>query len=130
MFANALYPGMSARKLPNQKIIDVKMYDIRGKLRSAGCPSTIVSVWGRGHRFGDAAPRVTSVLVPEELRDCERWVPSRKIQLLNLIRESKSQREILAHFTDLSIEELTEWKKLLHTEIEQPLRSTRAWRMI
>ncbi len=127
MFAAELYPGKNAHTLPSQAIIKVLIYDIRAKLSNAGFSDSITSIWGRGYRLGDPAPSVVSDHIPEDLRNCDRWVPSRKARILSLIKDPERKRQVFAYFTDLSVEEVSEWQHLLQDNSELSLRSTRSW---
>lgn len=124
MFAAHLY---GLRQLPDQKILDVFVSKIRKKLHDASIPDPITSVWGRGYRFGEAAPAVSSQMIPSELRGITRWVISRKEAVLRLLAQEVPQGDVLCAYPDLSAAELAEWRSLFAIDGRRGLRTTRAW---
>ncbi len=127
MFANELYPGKSATNLPDQKTIDVMVCHLRKKLCKCGLPDPIFTVWGRGYRFGEPVSAVPSHFIPTELQRPFRWIPRRKVEVLQLISNLEAQRAVMDFFSDLSLAELGEWRNS-HCENGIPeLRTTRAW---
>ena len=127
MFAAELYPGKPGSMLPDQKTLDVMVCHTRKKICKARLPDPITTVWGRGYRFGDAAPSVPSELIPPELQTTIRWVPQRKLEVMNLIKSVEDQRTVQNFFTDLSIAELGEWRGLYRKGGLRALTAIRAW---
>jgi DNA-binding winged helix-turn-helix (wHTH) protein len=128
MFAAEMYPGKIGRNLPGQKIMDVMINRIRKKLCKFESPDSIDTVWGRGFRLGKPEPSVLSKYIPAELQSVDRWTPQRKEEVLLLIKKLKSPKAVFDFFTDLSQEELTEWRELYKESDRSSLRATRAWR--
>lgn len=127
MLAEELYPGKLGRHLPGQKVVDVMISKIRKKLRTFGLPDPIQTIWGRGYRLGEPEQPVLSEHISAELQSINRWTPKTKEYVLSLITDLKSQRAILAYFTDLSAEELYEWRRLYQNGGSRALRTTCAW---
>lgn len=127
MLAAELYPGKVECNLPGQKIIDVMISKIRKKLREVESSVTIDTVWGRGFRLGQPEPSVLSKYIPAELQSVARWTPQRKEDVLLLVENLESQKAVFDFFTDLSREELSEWRELYKENGRSSLRSTRAW---
>jgi len=108
------------------KIIDVHMCKIRDVLwrMKIGAEECVRSVWGRGYAFGfpsSARRPICDAIVP----NAQRWTPSRKLRIVALLEDGELTREdVLAHYTDLSDEELNEWVEGYARYEERGLKST------
>jgi DNA-binding winged helix-turn-helix (wHTH) protein len=123
MLIDHLYDGSP----PQLKILDVYICKIRNKLEDAlpGAGAAIRTVWGRGYAFG-GVEKVSDVstrgLPPVDTR----WVPSRKLAVLEAYREEElSLNDILEIYPDLSHHEFKEWELLHKMYGVSGLRTTR-----
>jgi hypothetical protein len=129
MMLTALYPDLSVKRQPHQKIIDVFVCKIRKELAAMNVDLHIESVWGRGYRMGLPSPSVTCLALPPDLRSVDRWIISRKVAILKLLHTGVVTEELLlAHYTDLSTEEIREWAFLYRNFGAYGLRTTCAQR--
>jgi Transcriptional regulatory protein, C terminal/Protein of unknown function (DUF1153) len=124
MLLDALYSQQAAA---GQKIVDVIVCKIKKKIRmiAPGAEDTIRKIWGRGYMWGcpDEAPsQVHSGTLPHN----DRWVASRKAMVVDaLLNGTVSEAAVLAHYPDMTVEELREWVILFLRHHARGLRTTK-----
>lgn len=102
---------------PDQKIIDVFVCKIRGKLKKQHVEAALAiqTIWGRGY-----------ALATNEAGPYTHWVPNVKADILDALdSKEKTPEQILAEHPDLSAEELAEWQQQWKIHRALGLRVTR-----
>ncbi|PIT91462.1 hypothetical protein COU17_00530 [Candidatus Kaiserbacteria bacterium CG10_big_fil_rev_8_21_14_0_10_49_17] len=128
MLLACLYP--EAEKEADAKILDVMICKIRAKLEKAhpAAGECLRSVWGRGYAFG-LPSRESSPVAGLDMPSSPRWVRKHKMKIVGLLRSGEiNTKQVLAHYPDLSEDELLEWfggyseygeKGLLATKVQE-----------
>jgi DNA-binding winged helix-turn-helix (wHTH) protein len=124
MLLQALYAGQAAA---GQKILDVLVCRIKAKIRkiAPGSEAVIRKIWGRGYLCGnpeETAPLAGSEILPRP----ERWVASHKgVVVTALMTKVVTEPDVLAHYPDMTPEELHEWIELFMKYGNKALKLTK-----
>lgn len=110
------------------KLLDVLACKVRKKLKSAGADHPVLNtVWGQGYVLGDPDPQAVDQWPPDLPPRDARWVPSRKMKLVDLVLTSRRTAEdIVGHYPGLSLDTLDRWTRIVQKYGPRGLRTTRS----